>query len=211
MRAIVFVILCVVGVAGQADEIIGKTDVIDGDSIRMGSEEIRLQSIDAPEGKQFCKVRGKDWRCGRAAAETLTFLVTGTDIRCTWFERDRHERALATCFRRDVEINAMMVELGMALAYRGSGNYSAEEERARAAQRGLWDAEFVPPWEWRQGVRLDHTDCPVKGNVNREGAKIYHARGWRDYGRVTINKDEGDRCFTTEQQAKAAGFRPAMQ
>ena len=51
MRAIVFVVLCVVGVAGQADEIIGTADVIDGDSIRIGSEEIRLQSIDAAGGQ----------------------------------------------------------------------------------------------------------------------------------------------------------------
>ena len=143
------------------------------------------------------------------------FLVNGVDVRCTWSERDRYNHALATCYGRDADINAMMVEIGMALAYRHySGIYIEQEERAKVAKRGLWDADFVPPWKWRREVRLDASDdpdCPVKGNVNQRGARIYHVRGWRDYAKVKINADEGDRCFHSKDEAEAAGFRAAMQ
>ena len=28
-------------------------------------------------------------------------------------------------------------------------------DQAQAAQAGLWAGEFVPPWDWRRGARLD--------------------------------------------------------
>jgi endonuclease YncB( thermonuclease family) len=48
-----------------------------------------------------------------------------------------------------------MVHTGWALAYRRySKLYVAIEEKAKAAKRGMWRGEFVPPWEWRRGKRL---------------------------------------------------------
>jgi endonuclease YncB( thermonuclease family) len=198
-----------------AAEMSGAAHVIDGDSLRIGQQEMRLQGIDAPEGRQHCKVKGRDWLCGRAAAETLGFLLTNTEIRCTWSETDRYQRALVTCFRDDTNINAMMVEVGMALAYRRhSLAYIDQEEIARAGERGIWDSEFIAPWDWRQQDREEqakHANCPVKGNVNRQQQKIYHVRGWRDYARVKMRSDEGDTCFESEGDARAAGFRAAKQ
>lgn len=46
----------------------------------------------------------------------------------------------------------------------------------------------------------------IKGNVNGFN-RIYHCPGWRDYNKVVIDYDEGDRYFCTEAQAIAAGFR----
>ena len=49
-----------------------------------------------------------------------------------------------------------MVSQGLALTYRRySRDYVDEEADARAARRGIWASEFVPPWEWRRGKRLD--------------------------------------------------------
>ena len=39
--------------------IYGSAKVIDGDSIKIGKESIRLQGIDAPEVKQVCKKKNK--------------------------------------------------------------------------------------------------------------------------------------------------------
>ena len=197
----------------HAEEITGPAQIIDGDSIRIADTEIRLHGIDAPEGKQMCRLKGKDWACGKAATETLSFLLIDHPIRCAWIDRDRYERALATCFRKDTNLNDMMVGVGMALAYRQySDTYVVQEKAARAANRGLWEAEFIPPWEWRRGVRLagndlPDIDCPVKGNVNRKGNKIYHVKGWRVHGKVRLNSEEGDRCFLTVEEALLAGFR----
>lgn len=217
MRALalaVAALLPIVGACGggAGQEISGNARVIDGDSLAIGDTEMRLHGIDAPEGHQTCEVDGRTWRCGQAAAETLSMLVANRAISCRWRERDDYGRALATCYRDDMNINAMMVEVGMALAYRRySSRYAAQEDTARSTRRGLWDAAFEAPWDWRrrQAAQQAHDDdCAVKGNVNRNGNRIYHLRGWRDYARVRLRPDEGDRCFGSESEARAAGFRP---
>ena len=49
-----------------------------------------------------------------------------------------------------------MVSQGWALAYRRYLlDYVEQEAEAQAAQRGVWASEFVKPWEWRRGKRLD--------------------------------------------------------
>lgn len=214
--ALVLAALALHAGASGAEEIAGRARVIDGDSLVLGDIEIRLHGIDAPEGRQHCTVRGQAWACGRAAAETLGMLLANRDVRCAWEETDAHGRALATCHRGEIDINAMMVEVGMALAYRHySLRYASEEDAARAARRGVWDSDFVPPWEWRESARtaaaVTDTECPVKGNVNRHGARIYHREGWPHYARVILRPEEGDRCFASEDEARAAGFRAAVR
>ncbi len=51
-----------------------------------------------------------------------------------------------------------MVSQGLALAYRRySLDYVDEEADARAVRRGIWAGEFMKPWEWRRGKRLETT------------------------------------------------------
>lgn len=53
--------------------------------------------------------------------------------------------------------------------------------------------------------------CPIKGNVNSRGEKIYHMPGQRDYDRTDIKPEEGDAWFCTPEEAEAAGFRRAKR
>ena len=46
----------------------------------------------------------------------------------------------------------------------------------------------------------------IKGNINAEGEKIYHMPNQRFYG-VT----KAEKMFTTEAEAKAAGFRKSKR
>jgi len=48
--------------------------------------------------------------------------------------------------------------------------------------------------------------APVKGNVNRQGEKIFHQPGDQSY---KVTKPE--QCFTTPDDAKSAGFRAAKR
>ena len=73
MRLLLFVALGLFSVTGFCGELTGNPHIIDGDSIRIADVEIRLQGIDAPEGKQMCKIKGEEWACGKAAKETLSF------------------------------------------------------------------------------------------------------------------------------------------
>lgn len=47
------------------------------------------------------------------------------------------------------------MQRGYALAYRRyTLDYVDEEDAARDAGAGIWQGEFVAPWEWRRGKRL---------------------------------------------------------
>jgi len=134
--------------------IVGYPRIIDGDSIRIEKLNIRLHGIDAPEIKQQCKVSTDLKPCGRVASEVLADLIGDEKIRCLWSERDRYDRLLASCYVGEKNVNAEMVKLGMALAYRRySDRYVEEEEYAKNAGLGLWATNFVEPWKWREGKR----------------------------------------------------------
>lgn len=49
--------------------------------------------------------------------------------------------------------------------------------------------------------------CVIKGNVNRDGERIYHTLSSKSYEKTKVNLAEGDRWFCTEDEALAAGFR----
>ena len=67
----------------QADDLKGKPRVIDGDTIEIAGERIRLHGIDAPEAKQTCADKdGKPWACGQEATFALANLIGTHWIAC---------------------------------------------------------------------------------------------------------------------------------
>jgi endonuclease YncB( thermonuclease family) len=126
----------------------GRPRLVDGDSFFIGSTEVRMQGIDAPEGRQTCTRDGSEWRCGEDAKRTLQRLTGGQPIRCDIHSTDQHNRRLATCYAATgTNLNAEMVAQGYAVAF---GAYEAEERQAKSARRGLWGAEFERPQDWRR-------------------------------------------------------------
>ncbi len=78
---------------------------------------------------------------------------------CEDLGRDRYKRIIGRCTVADEDMGAWMVLQGLALAYRRySLDYVDEEADAQVARRGIWVGEFVKPWEWRRGKRLDTGD-----------------------------------------------------
>lgn len=200
----------------------GIARVLDGDTIEIGSDRVRLWGVDAPEGRQTCLDGSRRWPCGRRAARALAGRIDGRSVTCD--ERDHDGRIIAVCRQGGREVNAWLVREGWALAYRRyTRAYVAEESAAKAARRGLWRGEFVPPWDWRQGKRLnaagrdarhtasrDRRACNIKGNVSRNGGRrIYHVPGDPDYANTRISASRGERWFCTESEARAAGWRRA--
>ncbi len=53
------------------DDAAGVASVIDGDTIEVHGQRIRLHGIDAPESRQLCRLDGKPWQCGKDAANAL--------------------------------------------------------------------------------------------------------------------------------------------
>ncbi len=56
-------------------DVTGPARVIDGDTIEIASECIRLHGIDAQESGQSCQRRGVAWLCGAEASQLRSTLV----------------------------------------------------------------------------------------------------------------------------------------
>ncbi len=127
----------------------GQARVIDGDTLVIAGQHIRLDGIDAPETKQVCK-RDGDWRCGLAATEALRSMIGAGAVRCEGKAKDRYRRLVAICWAGSVNLNEEMVRQGWALAYRRySTRYVPAEDEANGNRAGMWASQFEPPWEWR--------------------------------------------------------------
>jgi len=80
-------------------DVTGKPRVIDGDTVEIAGERIRLNGIDTPEANQSClDDTGKRWRCGREATHALSTIVGDQAITCKGDERDKYKRLIAVCF-----------------------------------------------------------------------------------------------------------------
>jgi endonuclease YncB( thermonuclease family) len=125
----------------------------DGDSFAIGPRKFRLRGIDAPEWKQTCSdAAGKPWQCGSAAYASLASLLVHPSLSCEAEIQDRFNRSLAVCRTTDVpDIAAAQVSAGLAISseFHGLREYGAEEDRAKAAKRGIWQGQFAQPKDWR--------------------------------------------------------------
>ena len=124
---------------------------IDGDSLRVGGQEIRLIGIDAPELAQTCGAeRGGVWPCGREAHARLRSLISRGAVDCVGTSKDQYGRTLATCSAVGVaDIGHAMVRDGYAVNFL-SGGYQSAEAEARAEKRGVWRGTFERQQEWRR-------------------------------------------------------------
>lgn len=132
---------------------IGKAKAVDGDSLELNGRSIRLFGIDAPEFTQSCHhPSDKNWPCGRLSRNALKELLVNKSTTCHPVKKDVYRRVLANCFTEDGNIAEAMVRGGWAFAYdRYSEEFADEEEIAKRAKRGIWQAENVtPPWQHRK-------------------------------------------------------------
>lgn len=130
--------------------IVGRSAVVDADTIEIQGQRIRLEGIDAPEASQHCTMAGQEWACGRKAATALGSWLGDKPVSCAPKGKDRYGRTLARCFVGTDDIQSWLVINGWALAFREhSKDFIAAEEVAKARKVGLWQGEFVAPWDWR--------------------------------------------------------------
>jgi endonuclease YncB( thermonuclease family) len=187
--------------------------VVDGDTLEIDGTTYRVNGIDAPEYGQKCKAQSRGtWPCGKEAVAALISLVDGKGVRCDSITEDGFGRTVATCYADDKDIGALMVEQGWAWAFvKYSDVYVAEEQVARDAGLGIWQADTMPAWEyraqrWQVAEQTSPAGCPIKGNISSNG-KIYHAPWSPWYSRTKISEEKGERWFCSEDQAVAAGWR----
>jgi len=138
------------------DQVSGIASVVDGDTLEIRGVRIRLHGVDAPESQQTCTgVLGDSWRCGQQAALALADRIGRRPVSCEVRDVDRYDRKVAVCEQRGEDLNRWLVNSGWAVAYRQySPDYISAEDYARRARRNIWSGQFIMPWDWRRGQRL---------------------------------------------------------
>ena len=154
--SLVAVTLCLASLsfAASAETLSGTPRVIDGDTIELAGERVRLHGIDTPEAQQLCEAEGTEYRCGDMATAYLVSLTLGNQVSCEGAKSDRYKRLIAVCYVEGDDLNAALVRAGWAVAYRRySIDYVNEEEAAQSEGIGMWRGGFQMPWDWRRGPK----------------------------------------------------------
>ena len=159
-KLIYIIIFLLISKISFAEEISGNANIIDGDSIKIGSKKIRLLGIDAPEIKQKCKkiyfsisfiIFQKNYDCGLNSKRALEKKINKKRISCRARSKDRYGRILAICYLEKKDLNMWMVQSGNAIAYkRYSKRYLTQENEAKKKKIGLWSGTFLEPEKWRR-------------------------------------------------------------
>lgn len=216
--------------AHAAETITGYATAYDGDRIDIRGKRVHLAGIDAPEPPQTCAdASEKLYPCGRKAETALQEKIAGQRITCTAPATDESFPAYAVCRLGEEDLGAWLVAQGLAVADRNRvSTYVAQEDAAREGKRGLWAGSFTRPSDWRNGARgkpdgyakpvagsappapvpaeKRKEGCAIKGNITREGSKLYWVPGSRRYEQTVVTEASGERWFCTEEEAKAAGW-----
>jgi endonuclease YncB( thermonuclease family) len=119
----------------------GVATVIDGDTIDIHGERIRLSGFDAPEaGRKCLNGAGETVRVHQTTSLALADFIAGRTVTCARSGKDVHGRTVATCTVGGEDLGSWMVEHGHARDWPrySKEKYAPEEARARAAKRGIW-------------------------------------------------------------------------
>ena len=167
-KAIILIIICSIFFilsyndvrSEEIKKIFGNVQIIDGDTIKINSQKIRLFGIDAPEFKQMCKKTyltiifftfTKDYPCGKISTEKLKKKINNKVITCKILDIDRYKRYIGECYKRNLNLNSWLVSNGHAVAYRKySKKYVTEELFAKQKKNGIWQGKFEMPWDYRK-------------------------------------------------------------
>lgn len=124
-----------------------QSTVIDGDTLVIRGERIRIAYIDAPEIGQIHLGTGAD--AGRIATEHLRHFLKGIEahLEVIPLDIDRYGRTVAMLRVGPYDVGLTMVKMGMAIATRDAPEaYKNAETWAREKGIGLWrQGGFIPP------------------------------------------------------------------
>jgi len=198
----------------SGDAIVGEATALDGDTLTINGQRIRLFGVDAFEAEQRCPGAGRrNWGCGGVATRSLQSLVADTTTVCFPRDIDAYQRTVAVCRAGGTDLAAAMVVRGLAVAYaRYSHDYDAEQELAKSGGTGAWSGAFVDPETYRRSgagsasaragrLAPETAGCVIKGNIGSKGRKLYHMPGDHSYEGV-----QAEAMFCSEEEALAAGF-----
>jgi endonuclease YncB( thermonuclease family) len=201
--------------ADNAADIAGRGSAISGDTLRIGTTNVRLNGIEAPLSTQVCNdSAGRPWNCGASARQALSRSLRAGRVSCDLSGSDEPRAGACSVDGRDLA--AELVRGGHVFAASGLfAPYGSEEREAKASKSGIWSGENVRPSEyrdqkWQQAKAVAPDGCPIKGSV-RGGRRLYVQPWDSGYERVRVVQSRGERWFCSQAEAEAAGFKAAEQ
>lgn len=125
--------------AESAPSIQGMASVIDGDTIEIHGEQVRLNGFDTPESGARCAAVNVYQAAGFGLAD---FIGTQT-VECALSGKDRYGRHIGTCSVGGAELGEHMVSTGWGRDWPRYSKraYADEEKTAREAKAGIWGLE----------------------------------------------------------------------
>ncbi|TQR15819.1 thermonuclease family protein [Psychrobacillus lasiicapitis] len=196
-------------------------DVIDGDTIKVKYngkvETIRYLLIDTPELHH--QTLGKQPYGEEAKSRNKQLLESG-DVTIEFDAGDRlddYNRMLAYIYVDGVNVQETLLEEGLArVAYVFPPNtkyidvFEQAEERGKNEKLGVWQTPgYVTNRGFNTAVINNQTvptetngKCLIKGNINRQGKKIYHIPTGKHY-----EETKPEEWFCSEEDAVKAGFK----
>lgn len=148
MRFLMVVLALLCASPAVASTVSGRAEVIDGDSLRIGGQTVRLHGVDAFERGQMCA----GVPCGREATARMRAMVRDALVVCARTDTDRYGRMVARCRVGETDLGAALVRAGWAFAYtRYSAAYLPDQRAAERARAGVWATgqAVTAPWTWR--------------------------------------------------------------
>jgi endonuclease YncB( thermonuclease family) len=160
--------LSAVASADEKKVLTGKPVAVDGDTIKINNQRVRLFGIDSFEADQLCRDRdNKSYQCGFVASLVMMDVMASVEtITCNVINTDRYKRYVARCYfatgvdgdaieagagEAGSDVAAFMVAQGWALdwPHYSKGEYAGMQVAAARDKLGVWQGTFLEPWEYR--------------------------------------------------------------
>ena len=146
MGRLLVIVILIVSLAwpAAAQEHSGVPRVVDGNTIIINFQNIRLYGIEAPNAEQLCEIDGESWLCGWEATNALAHIVGRHWVSCRQNRLNEGGVVDATCFAGNVlNVNAWMVRNGWATAQNQTNTRFLQLEiLARQEQIGIWRTKY---------------------------------------------------------------------
>ena len=133
----------------------GPALAIDGATLTVAGQTVRLEGIQAPPASLVCRTSLMEYHCGDVARRVLDSFAGGAPVACMPASPAAGAGTVAVCRnRRGWDLAAMQVEAGWAIVQGtlDASPYRAEQVRAEANGVGLWPG-FGKPEKWIQAAR----------------------------------------------------------